>query len=265
MDTASPPAPPASSSTAITAAVVPLLAPLPAVAPPSTPSDVLLTWPRSAQWATVFLLGVATTLLGLRCLGSLVWGARPTELERGAALTYRIDVNHAPRAELLQLPGVGKGLAERIEAYRQAYGGFRSVDDLRKVHGIGPVVLEKLRPWVTVRVEDDEEEMETPVAVPPPRPVEKRAAAAPKTKGKKEASLKEPINVNLAPLAELQKLPGVGPKISQRIVDVRNLGPFKTVDELRRVPGIGPKTMEKLRPYVTIGSPPAKVVAAEGP
>ena len=50
----------------------------------------------------------------------------------------------------------------------------------------------------------------------------------------------------------MQKLPGIGPKLSQRILDERARGAFKSVEDLRRVPGIGPKTLEKLRPLVTI-------------
>jgi len=251
------------SSTAITPAVVPS-PPSPAVAPPPCQSDVLTTWPRSAQWATVLLLGVATALLVVRCLGSLRWGARPTALERGAALAYRIDLNQAKRAELLQLPGVGSSLADRIEAYRRVNGDFRSVEDLRKVPGIGPVTLDKLRPWVSVQAEDADEEMTPPAAVVPAlRSAEKKPAAPARTKSAKEANLKEPIDINQASIVELQRLPGIGPKLSQRIVDERSKGRFKTVDELRRVSGIGPKTLDRLRPYITVGKEPAKVVAVD--
>jgi competence protein ComEA len=63
-----------------------------------------------------------------------------------------------------------------------------------------------------------------------------------------------PIDLNRATAEELQQLPGVGPVTSQRIVATRAAGPFKTVDELRRVSGIGAKTLEKLRPFITVGS-----------
>jgi competence protein ComEA len=66
----------------------------------------------------------------------------------------------------------------------------------------------------------------------------------------------EVIDINRASLEELQRLPAIGPKLSQRIVDARQLRPFRTVDELRRVPGIGPKTMEKVRPFVIVGEVP---------
>ena len=114
-------------------------------APPSaTPPAAPPAWPRSAQWATAFLLGAATALLCLYALGSWRGGTRPTEL------SSRIDLNRAGQAELLQLPGVGPHLAQRIEDYRTAHGGFRDVDELTGVEGVGPATLERLRPYVTM-------------------------------------------------------------------------------------------------------------------
>jgi competence protein ComEA len=172
-------------------------------------------------------------------------GSRPTDLEPGRAPAYRIDLNKADRAELLQLPGVGPNLAERIEAYRRENGGFRSVDDLRRVHGIGPATLARLRSWVCV--ENAEEEMETVQETSVP------AKQTPTTAGKMTGEPTEPIDINTASAADLRKLPGIGPKLSQAIVDERDKAPFKSVEDLRRVHGIGAKTLDKLRPYVTVG------------
>jgi competence protein ComEA len=51
--------------------------------------------------------------------------------------------------------------------------------------------------------------------------------------------------------AELDTLPGVGPKTAQQIIAYREqYGPFRSVEELEDVPGIGPATVERLRDLV---------------
>jgi competence protein ComEA len=220
---------------------------------PTLPPDVVTAWPRSAQLATAFLLGVCLTLIGVQAGGALRWGTRPTELEHGTGPAYRVDLNRAERPDLLQLPGVGPSLAERIEDHRRERGPFRSVDDLAAVRGVGPALLARLRPLLYVRSEQAADRTERPA--PGKRsPSDPKSGAAPRAGGRKETNLAAPIDVNRATAEELQRLPGVGPKMAQRIVDERQKGRFKTVDDLRRVTGIGAKTLEKLRPHVTVGN-----------
>jgi competence protein ComEA len=59
-----------------------------------------------------------------------------------------IDINTAGEAELIQLPGVGPGLARRIVKYREENGPFQLVDDLQNVSGIGPSKFAKLETYV---------------------------------------------------------------------------------------------------------------------
>jgi competence ComEA-like helix-hairpin-helix protein len=212
-------------------------------------------WPRAAQWATAFLLLLAVGLLAWHFIGSQCWGARPTTLQADAVSTSRLDLNKADHAQLLQLPGVGDTLARRIEAYRQEHHGFRNVEELRKVGGIGPAILERLRPLVYVDLEESGQEDEPP---PVPIPREIRLAADMPVVLKKGAELAGLIDLNRATAEELQHLPGIGPKMSARIIETRKQGPFKSVDELRRVPGIGVKTLAKLRPLVTVEAAVAK-------
>lgn len=62
------------------------------------------------------------------------------------------------------------------------------------------------------------------------------------------------LDLNRASVAELEALPGVGPKLAQAIVDDRATnGPFATIDALDRVPGVGPATIEQIRAQVTAG------------
>lgn len=65
------------------------------------------------------------------------------------ASSSTINLNSATLEELDSLPRVGPVLARKILDYRAAHGGFRSVDDLDQVSGIGPATLEKLRPLIS--------------------------------------------------------------------------------------------------------------------
>ena len=238
-----------------------------ACAPKQGSSALHLTWPRSAQVTLVFILGALTTLIAVHAYGYLRWGTRPLELERGLGITYRIDLNQATRAELLQLPGIGESLAQRIEAYRFERGNFHHVNDLLEVRGIGPATLERLRPWVQVKLDNRGLSSEDQRVQPPTNRVKRdlpnHDSGSGRKPSQKEANLTSAININRATITELQRLPGIGPRMSQRIVDEREKSPFKSVEDLRRVAGIGPKTLERLKPYVTVNSESLRLVSAD--
>jgi competence protein ComEA len=61
-----------------------------------------------------------------------------------------INLNTATVAELDTLPGVGPVLAQRIVEHRSRTGGFRSVEELRKVEGVGDARFEQIKDLVTV-------------------------------------------------------------------------------------------------------------------
>jgi competence protein ComEA len=61
-----------------------------------------------------------------------------------------VNLNTATPEQLQTLPGVGPVLASRIIEYRDRTGGFRAVDDLRKVTGIGEARFAELKALVTV-------------------------------------------------------------------------------------------------------------------
>jgi len=63
----------------------------------------------------------------------------------GGTVLIQIDLNRAEARELAVLPGVGPVLANRIVANRDRLGRFESVDDLGRVHGIGPKTLGQIR------------------------------------------------------------------------------------------------------------------------
>ena len=210
------------------------------------PSDPAPAWSRPAQGAAASLLLLAVGLLSWHVYSAQRWSCRPATLEVDALDTPSLDLNQADHAQLLQLPGIGENLARRIEAYRTQHGGFRDVDELRRVSGIGPAMLEKLRPFVYVKPIQRDEDDDRPAMM------EARDESPAPPAGTKKTARTQPIDINRASGAELQSLPGIGPKLSQRILDARDKKPFRSVDDLRRVPGIGPKTLERLRPHVIV-------------
>ena len=73
------------------------------------------------------------------------------------------------------------------------------------------------------------------------------------TSGKSELNVPESqcININIATVAELETLPGIGPVIAGRIVTYRSdNGPFSQLSEVDRVKGIGPAKLRKMAEYV---------------
>jgi competence ComEA-like helix-hairpin-helix protein len=88
---------------------------------------------------------------------------------------------------------------------------------------------------------------------PSPRPVTRHDHA----RGRRGAADDTtPIDVNVASAADFERLPGVGPSLAARIVEVRARdGPFASVDDLRRVRGVGGATLERLRPRLAVNTP----------
>ena len=61
------------------------------------------------------------------------------------------------------------------------------------------------------------------------------------------------LDLNRATAEQLQRLPGIGPVLAQRVIEQRMMhGRFHTVDDLREVKGIGKKRMDQLRPLIMV-------------
>ena len=142
-----------------------------------------------------------------------------------AELTTRglpVDVNRASARRLDGDLALGPITAARIIARRP----YASVDELAlRVKGITARRMVRLRPLMRVG---------------PARAAAVPAAASP------AAGL---VDLNSASAAELDRLPGIGPKTVARIIAAR---PFSSVDDLTRVKGIGKKKLARLRPLVTV-------------
>ena len=63
----------------------------------------------------------------------------------------KVNINTADENTLSEnLTGIGPAIAERIISYRNHYGGFQTIDELKNVKGIGEKIFEKIKDDITV-------------------------------------------------------------------------------------------------------------------
>ncbi len=106
---------------------------------------------KESQHKTLLLLASSGLVL-LACYWLYLGGhrGRLIEIDRARPLSakYLVDINRADWPEMVQLPGLGETLAQRIIADRQQRGPFLDIDDLDRVDGIGLRTLERIRPYL---------------------------------------------------------------------------------------------------------------------
>jgi competence protein ComEA len=75
---------------------------------------------------------------------------RPAAPKPAAETASPLNLNTATQAQLESLPGIGAATAVRILEYRQKNGGFKKVEDLMNVRGVGEKSFLRLKPLITV-------------------------------------------------------------------------------------------------------------------
>ena len=161
----------------------------------------------------------------------------------------RIDPNTAGEEDLDRLPGVGPVVAARIVQMRRDHGPFAEPADLLAVPGVGPATLARITPYLEWPTQP---QLGRSVRTPQPRlgpPARSRRADTDPT-----TRTPLPVDLNRASQEELERLPGVGPVMAERILSLRkSVGRFRGLEELQSIRGIGSATIERLRPLVIIG------------
>jgi competence ComEA-like helix-hairpin-helix protein len=165
-----------------------------------------------------------------------------------------VELNTANIESLVELPGIGPSMAEKIITYRVEIGGFSYIEQLMEIPGIGEAKVNGLIPYVSIdtslvkilikKPDDDFKEDTT-----------KKETITSDTLSLWPIKLKsgETLELNGAKIEDLQRLPGIGLTFAQRIYDYRTrLGGFYAVEQLKEVAGLGEAKYVVLQPYLSL-------------
>lgn len=162
-----------------------------------------------------------------------------------------VNINAASEEELMTLPGIGRTIARNIVDYRRQISGFRRVEDLALVSGVGAEKLERIRCDICIgskMTECRDSSIHDSHAPDGER--------IPKDKNGRAVSHQTPVvNVNFANMFQLMKIKGLGMQLAENIVTYREKnGPFEALDDLAKVKGISYGILSAIRPYLSLDS-----------
>lgn len=137
--------------------------------------------------------------------------------------SFFFDPNKASFDTLL-LAGLEENEARTLVNYRNKGGRFRKPADIQKLYGLDSAKAERLIQYISIQ---------------------------PDTLYNIRYQKRMVLGLNSCDSAMLERLPGIGPVLSARIIKYRNLlGGFVSVEQLREVYGLPPETYERIRTMV---------------
>lgn len=172
---------------------------------------------------------------------------RPVEdVEKEPEIPEKIylDLNTATFSELCKLTGIGTVKARAIIDYRENYGDFYSIEEIKNVSGIGDKTFEIIRDYIYVEYSGRPSDYQNPEYPENPEP-----AIPPQS----EPDPDYPVDLNTATIEELCTLPDIGEERAKAIIQYRiDHDGFSDIRELQNINGIGLDTVQKLRYKITV-------------
>ncbi|XP_013794922.2 endonuclease/exonuclease/phosphatase family domain-containing protein 1-like [Limulus polyphemus] len=165
-----------------------------------------------------------------------------------------ININTATEEELMTLQGFNRNIAHNIIEYRQAIGGFRKVEDLALVSGVGASKLEHVRSEICVSsrrggLKGGSQASSGNISL-------ESVAVSENNHHNFRSSPVKMINVNTANMFELMSARGVSQEVAANIILHRERkGPFHSVDDLLKVKGVNFQKLSCIRFFLTVNPP----------
>lgn len=162
-----------------------------------------------------------------------------------------LNINTATEEELMTLPGIPRCTAKNIIEYRKHIGGFKRVEDLALVTGVGATKLNHIRAEIccfAVKRLDSSRGI---------TPSGSKSDLEGSDRMSRNSSLGAggKINLNVSNVFQLMKVKGITQTLAENIVTYRNRkGLFQTLDELVKVKGMEPLILIAVRSQLTLES-----------
>jgi len=151
---------------------------------------------------------------------------------------FYFDPNTATEDEWVKL-GIRKRTAETIQKYISKGGKFYKPEDLKKIYGLSPADAERLIPYVSIKNNKKE--------------YQANESQFSYQKSDKPKYVIQTVDVNIADTSAYIALPGIGSKLSKRIIAFRQkLGGFYSVEQVGETYFLPDSTFQKIKKYLVI-------------
>ncbi|XP_074646167.1 endonuclease/exonuclease/phosphatase family domain-containing protein 1-like [Tubulanus polymorphus] len=175
---------------------------------------------------------------------SATWNLVEVPNSDSVSIPEQLNINTASEEELMTLPGVNRAIAQAIVAYRRQIDGFKKIEDIALVSGIGAAKMTLISSEICVNRRPNSQRV---------TPNNSNTDLVGMRNG-----IKRKIAINGSNVFQLMKIKGINQQLAENITAYRDKkGNFKNIDDLVKVKGFNPSILSAIRHQVTLNAEPS--------